>query len=54
MQHWDAITEPADLPDGAEVWMGVDLSKSLDMSAVVLARPVAGGVVHLMGRYWYP
>jgi len=54
MTHWDAITEPSEVPDGAEVWMGVDLSKSLDMSAVVIARPTAAGVVHLLGRYWYP
>ncbi|MGA0417009.1 MAG: terminase large subunit [Ilumatobacteraceae bacterium] len=54
MRHWDAITEPAEVPDGAEVWVGVDLSKSFDMSAVVLARPTASGVIHLAGRYWYP
>lgn len=54
MHHWDAITEPADIPDGSEVWMGVDLSKSMDMSAVVIARPTAAGVVHLKGLYWYP
>ena len=54
MKHWDAVTEPTEVPDGAEVWMGVDLSKTLDMSAVVLARPTAGGIVHLKGFYWYP
>jgi len=54
MHHWDAITEPAELPDGSEVWLGVDLSKSMDMSAVVVARPTAAGVVHLEGHYWYP
>jgi phage terminase large subunit-like protein len=54
MTHWDVIAEPAEIPDGSEVWMGVDLSKSFDMSAVILCRPGAGGTVHLMGRYWYP
>jgi len=54
MRQWDAITEPADVPDGAEVWLGVDLSKSLDMSAIMVLRPDAAGVVHLQGHYWYP
>ena len=54
MQHWDAVTTPADVPDGAEVWMGVDLSKSQDMSAVLVCRPNSDGTVSLMGRYWYP
>jgi len=54
MPHWDAITEPSSVPEGSKVWMGVDLSKSLDMSAVVLARPTTDGVVHLQGHYYYP
>ena len=54
MQHWDAITEPAEVPEGSEVWLGVDLSKSMDMSAVIVARPTAAGVVHLEGHYYYP
>ena len=54
MQHWDSITEPAEVPEGSKVWMGVDLSKSMDMSAVVLCRAEPGGIVHLLGRYWYP
>ncbi len=54
MTHWDAINEPSEVPDGSEVWVGVDLSKSMDMSAVVIARPTAAGIVHLKGLYWYP
>jgi phage terminase large subunit-like protein len=54
MTHWDSVTEPAEIAEGSEVWMGVDLSKSMDMSAVIICRPGAGGTVHLMGRYWYP
>lgn len=54
MQHWDAVTDPAELPDGAEVWVGVDLSKSQDMSAVVVVRGDPAGSVHLCGTYWYP
>ena len=54
MRHWDAVSEPAVLPEGADVWVGVDLSKSHDMSAVVVLRPDAAGVAHLEGHYWYP
>jgi phage terminase large subunit-like protein len=54
MRHWDAITEPPAIPDGADVWIGVDLSKSQDMSAVVICHPDAAGTAHLRGLYWYP
>jgi len=54
MQHWDAVTDPAEVPDGAEVFVGVDLSKSQDMSAVVVVRGDAAGKVHFKGTYWYP
>lgn len=35
-------------------WVGVDLSKSLDMSAVVVAVPLDDGTVALRGHYWWP
>ena len=55
MSHW---------PGGAQVdwpslrkrpaWVGIDLSKSLDMSAVVVAVPLDDGRVALRGHYWWP
>lgn len=35
-------------------WVGLDLSKSLDMSACVVAIPVEDGKVVLQGSYWWP
>lgn len=35
-------------------WLGIDLSKSLDMSAVVVAVPLDNGSVALRGDYWWP
>ena len=55
MRHYDeAGGEPVEVPDGAQVWLGVDLSKSQDMSAAVLVHPRTDGIVQLQGRYWYP
>jgi phage terminase large subunit-like protein len=35
-------------------WIGIDLSKSLDMSAVVVAVPLEDGRVAIRGHYWWP
>jgi phage terminase large subunit-like protein len=52
MQLWSG-TE-SEIPDGGAVWIGLDLSKSCDMSALVVAWPAADGSVHLQGHYWWP
>lgn len=39
---------------GRAAWVGLDLSKSLDMSACVVAIPVEDGRVVLQGSYWWP
>jgi phage terminase large subunit-like protein len=55
MKHWDeAGGDPVEIPDGAQVWLGVDLSKSQDLSALVICHPRPDGIVELAGRYWYP
>ena len=55
MRHWDeAGGEAVEIPEGSRVWLGVDLSKSQDLSAVVIVHPRPDGLVELAGRYWYP
>jgi phage terminase large subunit-like protein len=39
---------------GRPAWLGLDLSKSFDMSALVAAVPLPDGRVALIGRYWWP
>lgn len=39
---------------GRPAWIGVDLSKSFDLSAVVAAIPLEDGRVYLKGWYWWP
>jgi phage terminase large subunit-like protein len=39
---------------GRPAWLGLDLSKSLDMSALVVAVPMEDGRVALQGHYWWP
>ena len=49
----------AETPDyealkGRPAWVGLDLSKSLDMTALTLAVPMDDGRVALKGFYWWP
>ena len=39
---------------GRPAWIGLDLSKSFDMSALVVAVPLDDGRVALEGHYWWP
>ena len=39
---------------GRPAWAGLDLSKSGDMTAFVLAIPLDDGRVAIKGRYWWP
>ena len=53
MDAWDACGQ--DLPDltGATCYAGLDLSTTTDITALVLAFPIAG-TVHLMPFFWVP
>jgi phage terminase large subunit-like protein len=44
---WEALR-------GRPAWVGLDLSKSLDMTAAVVAVPLDDGRVALRGHYWWP
>lgn len=39
---------------GKRAWLGLDLSKSLDLSALIVAVPLDDGRVALRGHYWWP
>lgn len=39
---------------GRPAWLGLDLSKSLDLSALVVAVPLDDGRVAIRGNYWWP
>jgi phage terminase large subunit-like protein len=39
---------------GRPAWAGLDLSKSQDMTAFVIAIPLDDGRVAIKGRYWFP
>lgn len=58
MQGWDTICnkdpEFWDSLRGRPAWAGLDLSKSGDMTALVLAIPLDDGKVALKGFYWFP
>ena len=58
MSHWDAMVEKDvafwDSLKGRPAWCGLDLSKSGDMTAFVVAIPLDDGRVALKGHYWFP
>jgi phage terminase large subunit-like protein len=39
---------------GRVAYLGLDLSKSRDLTALVAAIPLDGGKIALVGRYWWP
>ena len=55
MSLWpgDKTIDWADLR-GRQAWLGLDLSKNLDMTALVVAVPLDDGRVALRGHYWWP
>jgi len=57
MGEWDSMVEKSITPDflkGRVCYGGLDLSKSGDMTAFVLAFPLEDGRVFFKGRYWFP
>ena len=55
MSLWPAPTEiDWESLRGRPAWVGLDLSKSLDMTALVIAVPLEDGAVALRGHYWWP
>ena len=40
--------------EGSDAWIGIDLSKSFDLTAVCVAIPLDEGRVAIEGHYWWP
>ena len=57
MSLWDSMCEP-DFDEsvllGRPCWIGMDLSKSGDMSVCSLLFPLDDGRIYIKGRYWFP
>lgn len=57
MDYWNGMVDTTidwDSLKGRPAWGGLDLSKSGDMTAFVLAIPLEDGRVAIKGRYWFP
>lgn len=58
MSWWDEMTAAKDFDwdslKGKPAWAGLDLSKSGDMTALVIVIPLEDGKVAIKGRYWFP
>jgi phage terminase large subunit-like protein len=58
MSWWDEMTAAKDFDwdslKGKPAWAGLDLSKSGDMTALVIIIPLEDGKVAIKGRYWFP
>jgi phage terminase large subunit-like protein len=54
MAYWPEEIVELEALRGRPAWLGLDLSKSFDMSALVAAVPLTDGRVALVGRYWWP
>lgn len=56
MDHWEKMSQPYD-PDtllGKPCYAGLDLSKTHDMTALVLLFPQEDGKCIVKGQYWFP
>jgi phage terminase large subunit-like protein len=55
-EKWAACSQPVDLAglEGRPCWAGLDLSSTLDLTALVLAFPLEGGEVAVLPYFWAP
>jgi phage terminase large subunit-like protein len=51
---WEACRGDAAVPEGSQVWVGVDVALKHDSTAVVLVAPDADGRFHVQSRVWQP
>jgi len=56
MSWWGELVQPKDeeFLHGRVCFAGLDLSKTGDMTALVMAFPLDDGSVYIKGRYWFP
>jgi phage terminase large subunit-like protein len=54
MDYWSADAVELEALRGRPAWLGLDLSKSFDMSALVACVPLMDGRLAIVGKYWWP
>lgn len=54
MGYWTDASVDLEALRGRPAWLGLDLSKSFDMSALVACVPLTDGRLALIGKYWWP
>ena len=51
---WDECQGDADIPEGSDVWMGLDLSATTDLTALVIVHPTEDGRILAQSKFWVP
>jgi phage terminase large subunit-like protein len=51
---WNACAEAPEIPDGARIYIGLDLGATRDMSALVVIHQDIDGVFHVKPEFWLP
>ncbi len=54
MARWDACAGPPRTEPGDEVWGGLDMSATTDLSALVLLHEGDDGAIDVLARFWCP
>ena len=53
-EAWDKCSGDAEIPYGGEVWCGLDLSATTDLSALVMVHPRSDGTFATRSHFWVP
>jgi len=51
---WDSCYEAGAIPEGADVWIGVDIGERRDHSAVTMVSPMPDGRLRMVAHEWDP
>jgi phage terminase large subunit-like protein len=54
MPHWDACSDPPQIDVGSDVYAGLDLSTTTDLSALMLMREAPDGYLDVLPFFWAP
>jgi len=51
---WRALTDPWEMIEGAPTWVGVDIGRKQDSTAIAWAQRRPDGRMHVKARIWHP
>jgi phage terminase large subunit-like protein len=54
MARWDACSAEAEITDGVELFGGLDLASTTDLTALLLEREDEDGMLDILARFWCP